>query len=181
MDFIKTINRTVENAAIIAEDLGMLTPAVHRLLKSSGYPGMKVLQFAFDSREESDYLPHNYTRNCVVYTGTHDNDTILGWYKSLPGEDRRLCDDYLNLYHCLKEEEPDKSAAWELIRAALASVASLAVIPMQDYLGLDSRARINTPSTIGDNWKWRMKDGDFTEELAEKIKEMTRLYGRLGA
>ncbi len=180
-DFFETMKKRLGEKEVIAEDLGFLTPSVIELVERTGYPGMKVLQFAFDSREESDYLPHNYTRNCVVYTGTHDNDTILGWYKSLPGEDRRLCDDYLNLYHCLKEEEPDKSAAWELIRAALASVASLAVIPMQDYLGLDSRARINTPSTIGDNWKWRMKDGDFTEELAEKIKELTRLYGRLRA
>ena len=180
-DFFETMKKKLGEKEVIAEDLGFLTPSVIELVERTGYPGMKVLQFAFDSREESDYLPHNYTRNCVVYTGTHDNDTILGWYRSLPEEDRKLCDDYLNLYHCLEEEEPDKSAAWELIRAALASVASLAVIPMQDYLGLDSRARINTPSTIGDNWKWRMKDGDFTEELAEKIKEMTRLYGRFGA
>ena len=180
-DFFETMKKRLGEKEVIAEDLGFLTPSVIELVERTGYPGMKVLQFAFDSREESDYLPHNYTRNCVVYTGTHDNDTILGWYRSLQGEDRRLCDDYLNLYHCLEEEEPDKSAAWELIRAALASVASLAVIPMQDYLGLDSRARINTPSTIGENWKWRMKDGEFTKELAEKIKEMTRLYGRLGA
>ena len=135
---------------------------------------MKILQFAFDSREESDYLPHNYTNNSVVYTGTHDNDTVLGWYNTLEGADKELCDSYLNLGKCDKTE-----LHWEFIRAAMASVSYLAVIPMQDYLGLSSEVRINIPSTLGINWKWRMRDGEFTKELAEEIKNMTRLYGRL--
>lgn len=159
---------------VIAEDLGFLTPSVIELVQKSGYPGMKVLQFAFDSREESDYLPHNYDHNCVVYTGTHDNDTVLGWYAVLEKADKAFCDRYLNLANC-----NGKDLQWEFIRAALASVADLAVIPMQDYLGLGSEARINTPSTLGGNWEWRMKQGSFTKELAEKMKSMTRLYGRL--
>lgn len=159
---------------VIAEDLGFLTPSVIKLVKRSGYPGMKVLQFAFDSREESDYLPHNYGHNCVVYTGTHDNDTVLGWYRELAMPDKVYCDRYLNLTEC-KEEE----LQWEFIRAAFASVADLAVIPMQDYLGLGSEARINTPSTLGGNWQWRMEKGSFTKELADRMRDMTKLYGRL--
>ena len=159
---------------VIAEDLGFLTPSVLELVKRTGYPGMKVLQFAFDSREESDYLPHNYDHNCVVYTGTHDNDTVLGWYQKLPAKDKNFCKRYLNL-----GKVDNKELKWEFIRAAFASVADLAVIPMQDYLGLGSEARINTPSTLGDNWKWRMKKDAFTDKLAKEMKEMTKLYGRL--
>lgn len=159
---------------IIAEDLGFLTPSVLKLVKKTGYPGMKVLQFAFDSREESDYLPHNYPHNCVVYTGTHDNDTVLGWYGTLSRQDRKFCNEYLNLSRGRKDQ-----LQWAFIRATLSSVADLAVIPMQDYLGLGSEARINTPSTLGDNWKWRMKPGAFTEELAEKMRSYVKLYGRL--
>lgn len=159
---------------VIAEDLGFLTPSVLKLVKKSGYPGMKVLQFAFDSREESDYLPHNYDHNCVVYTGTHDNDTVLGWYQKLEKSDKALCDRYLNLADCKGKDIP-----WEFIRAAFASVADLAVIPMQDYLGLGEEARINIPSTLGGNWQWRMKKGSFTKELAKKMRSMTDLYGRL--
>lgn len=173
IDIFNTMKKCLGEQEVIAEDLGFLTPSVIELVQQSGYPGMKVLQFAFDSREESDYLPHNYTRNCVVYTGTHDNDTVLGWYDTLDGEDKRLCDRYLNLEHCTREELPR-----EFIRAALASVADLAVIPLQDYLGLDTTARINIPSTLGGNWEWRMKSGEFTTELAAKIREMAKLYGR---
>ena len=158
---------------VIAEDLGFLTDSVIELVKRTNYPGMKILQFAFDSREESDYLPHNYTQNCVVYTGTHDNDTIVGWYEALEQNDKKLCDSYLNLLSCDR-----KQLHWELIRAAMASVAFLAIIPMQDFLGLGSEARINIPSTLGGNWRWRMGREDFTMELAEQIKAMTRLYGR---
>ncbi len=170
--FIDAVNEEFGSAAIIAEDLGFLTPAVHRLLKRSGYPGMKVLQFAFDSQEESDYLPHNYQRNCVVYTGTHDNDTTRGWFSSAAPEDVQMALEYLGLKN-------DKNGTWEFIRAALSSVADLAIVPMQDYLDLDSRARLNTPSTLGgDNWRWRMKKKQMKPELAEKIAKMTTLYGR---
>ena len=169
----ETMKKKLGERAVIAEDLGFLTPSVLELVKRTGYPGMKVLQFAFDSREESDYLPHNYIHNSVVYTGTHDNDTTMGWYEKLPKQDKEFCDRYLNLAGKTPGE-----IKWEFIRAALSSVSDLAVIPMQDYLGLGSEARINTPSTLGDNWKWRMKDGAFTKELAAQIKEMTITYGR---
>lgn len=172
-DIFKKMKEQLGNKEVIAEDLGFLTPTVLKLVKKSGYPGMKVLQFAFDSREESDYLPHNYKNNSVVYTGTHDNDTVLGWYRQLERHDKAFAKKYLRLKNVRESEIP-----WEFIRAALSSVADLAIIPMQDYLGLGSEARINTPSTLGDNWKWRMSAGSFTEELASRMKEMSRLYGR---
>ena len=159
---------------IIAEDLGFLTPSVLKLVQKTGYPGMKVLQFAFNSREESSYLPHNYQRNCVVYTGTHDNDTVLGWYRTLNRQDKRFCNAYLG-----RSRGGRSGLPWAFIRAAFASVADLAVVPMQDYLELGSEARINMPSTLGDNWKWRMLPGAFTGELAEKMKACAKLYGRL--
>ena len=172
MDFIRKINQTVEDAAIIAEDLGMLTPAVHRLLKSSGYPGMKVLQFAFSASEESTYLPHNLPNHCVVYTGTHDNDTTRGWFESASPEDVQLALDYLGL------EDP-KDGNWAFIRAALSSVADLAVVPFQDYLNLGSEARINTPSTVGGlNWRWRCPKDGATKKLAKKMARLTTIYGR---
>lgn len=171
-DFFQTMKKELGKKKVIAEDLGFLTDSVIKLVKKTGFPGMKILQFAFDSREDSDYLPHNYERNCVVYTGTHDNDTTLGWYDTLPAADRRFARRYLNL-------KGRKDIHWEFIRAALSSVADTAIIPMQDYLGLTGEARINIPSTLGDNWKWRMTAGDLTEELALKIRNMTKLYGRL--
>ncbi len=172
--FFQVMQETLGERRVIAEDLGFLTPSVLELVARTGYPGMKVLQFAFDSREDSDYLPHNYSRNCVVYTGTHDNDTCIGWYSKLPPEDREICDEYLNLGKCNNVEE----VCWEFIRAALSSVADLAVIPMQDYLELGGKARINTPSTLGDNWEWRMGKEDFTQELAQRMRNMAMLYGR---
>jgi len=170
----ETMKKRLGEREVIAEDLGFLTPSVLELVKRTGYPGMKVLQFAFDSREDSDYLPHNYIRNAVAYTGTHDNDTTLGWYEQLPEADREFCSRYLNLGKCSSKEE----IKWEFIRAALSCVANLAVIPMQDYLGLGSEARINIPSTLGGNWTWRMKRGALTKELALEIREMSELYGR---
>jgi len=133
---------------------------------------MKVLQFAFDSREESDYLPHNYTQNCVVYTGTHDNDTTIGWYEKLNSRDKSFAKRYLAI-------KGKKDINWVFIRAALSCVADTAVLPMQDYLGLGGEARMNMPSTLGTNWKWRMLPDVCTEELAEKIRSMVKLYGRL--
>lgn len=173
-DLFKTMKAALGKKEIIAEDLGFLTPSVLKLVKKTGYPGMKVLQFAFDSREESDYLPHNYTKNCVVYTGTHDNDTTEGWFTALSAKDRRFCRSYLDM-----KGRGQGKIHTALIRTALASVADTAIVPMQDYLGLDSRARINTPSTLGNNWKWRMKADAFTGELAEEIRKITKLYGRL--
>lgn len=169
--FIEALHEAFDRESIIAEDLGFLTPAVRSLLQKSGYPGMKVLQFAFDSREESDYMPHNFSRNCVVYTGTHDNDTMCGWIDHAPPDDVSLAFRYLAVHD-------GRDAQWAFIRAALASVADLAVIPLQDYLGLGSEARINTPSTLGNNWSWRLPPGALTPVLAGRIRELTELYGR---
>ncbi len=170
-DIFKTMKVKLGSKAVIAEDLGFLTDSVIKLVKKTGYPGMKILQFAFDPREESDYLPHNYIANSIVYTGTHDNDTTLGWYDSLSRRDRAFAKRYLNI-------RSNKDIQWAFIRAAMASVSDTCVIPMQDYLGLAGEARINVPSTLGTNWKWRMLPGAFTEELADRICEMSKLYGR---
>ena len=171
-DIFRALKAELGNIKVIAEDLGFLTPSVIKLVKKTRYPGMKILQFAFDSREESDYLPHNYPTNCVVYTGTHDNDTTLGWYRSLNRRDKAFAKRYLNI-------KSDKDVQWVFIRSALSSVADTAVIPMQDYLGLGAEARMNVPSTLGTNWKWRMKKGVCTEELAKQIRDVVKLYGRL--
>jgi len=170
-DFFRVMKKVLGDRKVIAEDLGFLTKSVLKLVEKTGYPGMKVLQFAFDSREDSDYLPHNYNQNCVVYTGTHDNDTTAGWYDSITEHDREHADEYLNLH------EKD-TVQWEFIRAALSSVADTAVIPLQDYLGLKSEARINIPSTLGGNWEWRLEPGVLTRKLADQIRDITRLYGR---
>ena len=159
---------------VIAEDLGLLTEGVFRLLEETGYPGMKVLQFAFDEGPDGEgmYLPHNFDKNCVVYTGTHDNETTLGWIRGRSKEQNAFLMDYLNC-------TDDKELLWAMIRAAVSSVADTAIIPMQDYLELGNEARINMPSTLGDNWKWRMDPDACTEELAKKILKLTRTFGRL--
>lgn len=174
MELFKALTQKLGKLDIIAEDLGFLTPSVIELVKETGYPGMKVLQFAFDSREESDYLPHNYEANSVVYTGTHDNDTIRGWYQAINRADKKLSVAYMN-----NANTADADISWDFIRLAQASVAKLCIIPIQDYLCLGSEARINTPSTLGNNWKWRMKEREISKKLLKRIFEMTRLYGRL--
>ena len=143
-------------------------------MRDTGYPGMKVLQFAFDSREESDYLPHNYNHNCVVYTGTHDNNTILGWLDEMSPHDRDFALRYMNNYHTPHHEMP-----WDFIRLAMSSVADLAVTPIQEFLCLGGEARINKPSTLGYNWKWRLTPGQITDEVVDRMYQMTRLYGRI--
>lgn len=161
---------------IIAEDLGYMTDSVRRLVRESGYPNMKVLEFAFDSRDTgsaADYLPHNYGKNCVVYTGTHDNETALGWLGSIQKDEKKAVRRYLN-----RMEETDEALAAELVRTAMASVAKLCIIPMQDYLGLGNEARINFPSSTGTNWRWRMKKTDMTGKLAGRIRGLAEIYGR---
>lgn len=156
---------------IIAEDLGFITQEVEQLIEETGFPSMKVLQFAFNHKEDSNYLPHNYNKNCVVYTGTHDNPTIMGFIRDMPAKDFEYARKYLKLN---KEEGYN----WGFIRGAWSSTAYLAIAPMQDILGLDDRARMNIPSTASGNWTWRMNRDDLTEELAEKIKEITNIYRR---
>lgn len=173
IDFFQEMKKTFGVLNIIAEDLGFLTPSVRDLLKETGYPGMKVLEFAFNSWEESDYLPHNHTQNSVVYTGTHDNDTLKSWYHGLSQEDRKFADNYLNT-----KDSSEEQISWNYIRVALQSVASLAIIPVQDYLGLGCEARINEPSTLGKNWRFRLLPGELTEEVLNRCRELTFLYGR---
>jgi len=173
IDLFRCLSNQMGEMNIIAEDLGYVTDSVRKLVKDTGYPGMKVLEFAFDSREKSDYLPHNYDSNCVIYTGTHDNDTIQGWYQSITPEDKQLSIEYMG-----NEKTDFKEIHWDFIRLALSSVAFLAIIPIQDYLGLGAEARINVPSTVGNNWKWRLLDGEITESLLNKIQRLTTLYGR---
>lgn len=172
IDFFHVLKEKLGDLEIIAEDLGFLTPSVQQLLADSGYPGMKVLEFAFDPREESDYLPHTYTKNSVAYIGTHDNDTAMGWIESINREDADYCKHYLRL----REEE---GYHWGLIKSLMASVSQLVVVQIQDFLGLGSESRINTPSTVGTNWQWRITKDALTDELAQKIRENTKLYGRL--
>ena len=173
IEFFRAVNRALGKRDIIAEDLGFLTPSVRRLLRQSGYPGMKVLEFAFDDREKgSDYLPHRYTPRCVVYTGTHDNDTILGWMASAPRKTAAYAKEYLRLsrregYH------------WGMMRSAWASAADLAVMQMQDVLGLGSEARMNLPSTVGTNWRWRALPGSYGPELARRLHREMEVYQRL--
>lgn len=168
----EVMKKELGNCAVIAEDLGFLTPSVLKLVKKTGYPGMKILQFAFDSRDENDYLPHNYNNNCVVYTGTHDNDTVNGWIPAMSRKDLAYAKKYLNV-------KRNADICDSLIRAALSCVADTAVIPMQDYLGLGGEARINTPSTLGGNWEWRMEGDACTEALSKRMLELAQIYGRI--
>ncbi len=161
---------------IIAEDLGYITDSVKELVKNTGFPNMKVLEFAFQTKDSSgpaEYLPYNYDKNCIVYTGTHDNDTLMGWLKKILPEEKRAICEYVG-----KEFENNRQYAREIIRLAHASVAQICIIPLQDYLYLESEARINTPSTLGNNWKWRVLPSQMDEELMERIKKDTVLYGR---
>ena len=170
--FFNMMEEALGKIDIVAEDLGTLTPDVTELMEQTGYPGMKVLEFAFDSGEENDYLPHKYTENCVVYTGTHDNDTVMGWLETAKPEDVN----YARSYCQMPDDEPFN---WGLIRVAYESKADTAIVPMQDILGLGKEARMNIPSTLGGNWVWRLNGAALTDELADKLKTMSEKSGRL--
>lgn len=171
IDLFNTIKKQFNNVPIIAEDLGFLTDSVRNLLNETGFPGMKVLQFAFDSRETSDYLPYRYTRNCVVYTGTHDNDTILGWTKTANQNDVQNALSFfrINNKNDLREE---------MMIGALSSVANTCILTMQDLIGLDSDCRMNIPSTVGQNWKWRVTEDQINDDISAFLLKYTKLYGR---
>ena len=171
ISLFNTLKEKLGEKPIIAEDLGFLTDTVIQLVKDTGYPGMKVVQFGFDSREESDYLPHTYTKNSVVYTGTHDNDTTKHWFEVLEAQDKKLATDYMNLKN-------GEDACREMIRMAYSSVSDTCIIPMQDFLELGEEARINTPSTLGSNWTWRMRTDALTCKLEEEMAELVRIYKR---
>ena len=171
MDLIGVLTEKFPNIQFIAEDLGYLTPEVRQLLADSGLPGMKVLQFAFDSREAANYLPHTYPRHCVCYAGTHDNSTLMGWKDEAAPADIAMAREYLGLHD-------GEGFNWGVLRGGQSSVADLFIAQMQDYLGLGSEARMNTPGILGSNWQWRMLPGQITEELTARIARMTSLYGR---
>jgi len=157
---------------VIAEDLGVITPEVDALRLQFRFPGMKVLQFAFDGDATNPYLPHNYADpRCVVYTGTHDNDTILGWFRSSPPERQAAILHYLG-----RADSPELH--WDIIRLAFSSVASMAIVPLQDILGLGSEGRMNTPGEPQGNWRWRYQLGALTPDLSACLAELTRTYGR---
>ena len=173
MDFIRAVKTALPHLQMIAEDLGYMTREVMDLRDGSGYPGMKVLQFAFDSREPSDYLPHTYTQNTVAYTGTHDNMTMGQWFDSVEPETIRYAEEYM---HLSKDEGYIRGA----VRTVMASVSDLAIIPMQDVLNLGSAGRMNFPGTLSDsNWTWRVKDGIITPDVATQMRQLTQLYGRI--
>jgi 4-alpha-glucanotransferase len=180
-ELFATLRNTLGELPIIAEDLGVITPDVEALRDDFGFPGMRVLQFAFRGDSKTSDLPHNYIRNCVAYTGTHDNDTTVGWFKSKAGEsstrsaeqierERAYCLDYLS--------SNGREIHWDLIRAAWASVANTSVVPLQDLLGLDSRARMNLPASQQGNWQWRFRASALNKRLSDKLRELTKLYGR---
>ena len=171
--FFLEMERRLGKMPLIAEDLGLITPEVHELLAQLGLPGMKVLQFAFDSGSDNAYLPHNYLdTNCVVYTGTHDNDTALGWFLS----DR--CGDWGRIFVRRYLNSDGSRIHEDLIRLAMSSIAALAVIPMQDLLGYGSDCRMNVPGTAHGNWRWRLVDGILDDALAQRIRDMVELYNR---
>lgn len=173
IDLFHTLERCLGKKAVIAEDLGLMTDTVRQLVKETGYPNMKVLGFAFDPDGQSDHLPHRYQPNMVVYTGTHDNETLMQWYDGMDEETAAFVLDYMNNAHTPREE-----VNWDFIRLAMLSVADTCIIPVQDYLGLGQEARMNFPSTLGTNWKWRMAKGALTEELGKKMKHLIKLSCR---
>jgi len=170
--FFKSIEQQLGRLPIVAEDLGDITPPVIDLLNEFGFAGMKILQFAFGSGSGNPYLPHGFVRNCIVYTGTHDNDTTAGWFAQLSESQQQSVRDYLG-----RIDEED--IAWDLIRAALSSVADWAIFPLQDVLGLGTAARMNTPGTSEGNWGWRYQSESLTRELGDRLRKLTEAYGRI--
>ena len=181
-ELFTAIKQALGDAPIIAEDLGVITPDVEALRDDFGFPGMRILQFAFGGDTKNIDLPHNYHRHVVVYTGTHDNDTTIGWFHTEPGEgstrdakqikrEREFCKRYLNT--------DGREIHWDFIRTVLASVANTALIPLQDVLGLGTEARMNLPASTSGNWAWRYQAGALTDDLRQRLKELTGLYGRI--
>jgi 4-alpha-glucanotransferase len=192
-DFLNTIKDALNETAadpyselpIIAEDLGEITPDVIELRDEFDLPGMKILQFAF-SGPDNKFLPHNFPNcNCVAYTGTHDNDTALGWFETAPENERNFAIRYLDCYpfnnfdpSSLPQDMPAQEFPWSLVRAAWNSVAVFAIAPLQDLLGLGTEARMNFPSKLGGNWKWRLLEHQLDQKLQVRLRELNYLYRR---
>lgn len=169
--FFRAMQNNLGQLPLIAEDLGVITPEVEDLRDSFDFPGMKILQFAFGGERNSAFLPHNFTQNCVVYTGTHDNDTVLGWYQSASEDERDHFRRYLGV--------SGQDVAWDMIRLAFMSVANTAVATMQDLMKLGNAARMNFPGKSSGNWQWRYRDDMLTDQIKRRLSEMTVLYGRV--
>jgi len=176
MDLFNTLKWKLGDRAVIAEDLGLMTDGVRQLVRDSGYPNMKVIQFAFDAADiggANEYLPHNYDHNCVVYTGTHDNETIGGWFNGLDRENKEHVRNYVS-----DHEIANKWMYKKLIDLAMRCSADTCIIPMQDWLGLDNTTRMNTPGTVDSNWSWRLTAGQVTEELCAEVRNISKRFGR---
>ena len=176
-DLFKTVEESLGKLNVIAEDLGYLTDTVKQMVADCGYPGMKVFEFAFDSRDSSgtsNYLPHNYTENSVVYTGTHDNETMIGWLKNILPEERQMLKDYLHY-----DGDDDAVLVDMSIDCIMASVSDKCIVPMQDYLKLDNTARMNKPNTLGNNWMWRLDKNAFNDSLKERMRDITVKTNRI--
>ena len=175
-DLFSTLRYVLGDLKLIAEDLGEVTQEVERLRDEFGLPGMRILQFAFGGDSNNLHMPHNFVRNAVVYTGTHDSDTVAGWYKEKAKKRKNQSGE---ADHCRRYLQANgKEIHWDFIRAALASVADIAIVPMQDVLGLDNSARMNVPGSMNDNWTWRVREDDYGEDIASKLREMTHLFNR---
>lgn len=170
LDLFQQIESKLGHIDIIAEDLGIQTQSLHTLLQQTGFPGMKVLQFGMNDGEDSEHLPHNYTKESVVYTGTHDNNTLLQWYKGLKEAEK----DFVNRYCRVTSDQPN----YDIITTVYQSAANLVIIPLQDYLELGGDARINRPSTVEENWKWRLEKGQFNALIQNRIAQLTKTYFR---
>ncbi len=169
-DVFTAVTTKLGDLPVIVEDLGAMTEAVAALRDSLGYPGMRILQHGFNGDPGNGDLPHNYAHGCVAYTGTHDNDTTVGWFKRASKHERAFCKKYL--------PSNGREIHWDMIRALMASVAAIVIVPAQDILGLGTEARMNLPATTGKNWQWRLKDDEISEEVIERLAEMTETYGR---
>lgn len=169
-DFLARVREEFGELPIIAEDLGEIDPKVYQLRDQFDLPGMKILVFAFNSGEENEFLPHHYPENCVVYTGTHDNDTVLGWFKRIDESERTFTQQYLKI--------SGEDIAWDLIKAAWSSKAVFAIAPLQDLLSLDNQARMNYPGQPQGNWSWRFKNSDITDELKTRLQEANKQFNR---
>lgn len=174
IELFREIYNSLGKRDIIAEDLGFISPEVKELLLKTGFPGMKVLLFAFDSKSDSDYLPHKYNKNSIAYVGTHDNDTVVGWYENINIDDKNYCDKYFKKLNLIRSQEIN----WKFIEAAWSSNSVVSIVQMQDLIGLDNLARMNKPATNNGNWSWRLEKKFLTQELSQRLKEITTIYKR---
>ena len=171
IELFRRIEKELGSLDIVAEDLGFNTENLEKLVRETGFPNMKILQFGFNHREENNHMVHQFKENMLAYTGTHDNQTIMGWFKEAGIEDKEYVEEYFKL-------DKIEGYNWGIIRGLWASVARLTIVPLQDILGLDNRARMNTPASLGGNWTWRYRESMLKDRLARKLKDVTKLYWR---